>query len=127
MCLSAVDFCVGLRVVGWVFSFLGVGCRGVRPYVCRCVFLDEFVDEEFLEYYCWLIFFFFCKCHFFSGVECFVFYELECSDGKVDENVFVWSNWAGEERVLIVYNNVYEWSVGYIRILCGVNVARGTE
>ena len=54
------------------------------------------------------------KRYLFSGVENFLFYDL-WQDGVVNENVFAYSNGAGQERVFVVYNNKYDRAYGWIK------------
>ena len=54
------------------------------------------------------------KRYLFSGVENFLFYDL-WQDGVVNENVFAYSNGAGNERVFVVYNNKYDRAYGWIK------------
>ena len=55
------------------------------------------------------------KRYLFSGVENFLFYDL-WQDGYVNENVFAYSNGAGNERVLVFYNNKYDQAHGWIKL-----------
>lgn len=54
------------------------------------------------------------KRYLFSGVENFLFYDL-WQDGNVNENVFAYSNGAGDERAVVFYNNKYEQAHGWIK------------
>ena len=54
------------------------------------------------------------KRYLFSGVENFLFYDL-WQDGAVNENVFAYSNGAGNERAVVFYNNKYEQAHGWIK------------
>ena len=54
------------------------------------------------------------KRYLFSGVDNFLFYDL-WQDGQVNENVFAYSNGAGQERVFVVYNNKYDRAYGWIK------------
>jgi glycosidase len=51
----------------------------------------------------------------FSDVERFTLYDVVSDDGKVDEDVFAYSNARGEERVLVVYHNKFKEARGWIR------------
>lgn len=62
------------------------------------------------------------KRHLFSGVEHFVFYDFYRTNGRVNENVFAYSNRSGGERALIVYHNRYEETSGWIRSSCAMAV-----
>lgn len=55
------------------------------------------------------------KRHLFAHVENFLLYDFFSSDGHVNENVFAYSNRAGEERALVIYNNVYGEAKGWIK------------
>lgn len=54
------------------------------------------------------------KRYLFSGVENFLFFDL-WEDGHVNENVFAYSNGAGNERSVVFYNNKYEQAHGWIK------------
>ncbi len=54
------------------------------------------------------------KRYLFSGVDNFLFYDL-WQDGVVNENVFAYSNGAGQERTFVVYNNKYDRAYGWIK------------
>ena len=55
------------------------------------------------------------KRYLFSGVENFYLYDYFTNDGTVNENVFAYSNRVGDERALILYNNSFESTSGWIR------------
>jgi glycosidase len=55
------------------------------------------------------------KRHLFSGVEQFLLYDFYRPDGRVDEDVFAYSNVRGDERALVVYHNKYAETRGWIR------------
>jgi len=55
------------------------------------------------------------KRHIFSGSLDFCLYDLLGPDGKVNDNVFAYSNRDGDERALVLYNNSYFQSTGWIR------------
>ncbi len=54
------------------------------------------------------------KRYLFSGVDNFLFYDL-WEDGYVNENVFAYSNGAGDERAVVFYNNKYDRAAGWIK------------
>jgi len=58
--------------------------------------------------------------YLFSGSVMFRIYDLYCSNGSVNENVFAYSNrvWSGqgEEKALIFYNNSYYETSGWIKV-----------
>jgi glycosidase len=81
----------------------------------RKAYLDEKPDTGFIERHKREIFPLLKKRTFFSGVENFVLYDLYREDGKVNENIFAYSNRHENERALVVYNNKYEKSCGWIK------------
>ena len=54
------------------------------------------------------------KRYLFSGVDNFLLYDL-WEDGHVNENVFAYSNGAGDERAIVFYNNKYDQAHGWIK------------
>lgn len=81
----------------------------------RRAYRDEQVDEGLLYRHQREIFPLMKKRWLFAGVENFLLYDFYTGNG-VNENVFAWSNRAGNERALILYNNKYERTSGWIRI-----------
>jgi hypothetical protein len=51
----------------------------------------------------------------FSGSAEFRLYDLYAPDGQVNENVFAYSNRSGDDRALVLYNNSYYESSGWIK------------
>ncbi|NIO03397.1 MAG: alpha-amylase, partial [Proteobacteria bacterium] len=56
------------------------------------------------------------KRHLFNGVENFILYDFHTPGGAVDEEVFAYSNRAGHEGALIIYNNKYQTTRGWVRL-----------
>ncbi len=54
------------------------------------------------------------KRYLFSNAEHFALYDVH-NHGTVLENVFAFTNRAGEERALVLYNNAYEYAAGRIK------------
>ena len=54
--------------------------------------------------------------HLFAEVEHFLLYDFFSQSGEVDENVFAYSNRHGEERSLVVFNNRFGDTRGWIRM-----------
>jgi len=50
----------------------------------------------------------------FSGVKNFLLYDFYTGDGRVDENVFAFSNGSGRERALVIYHNHFGSTAGWI-------------
>jgi len=51
----------------------------------------------------------------FAEVDHFRLYDFETPDGKVDEDVFAWSNRSGEDRALLLFHNRYKQTHGRVR------------
>ena len=62
----------------------------------------------------------------FAGVEHFLLYDFFTPNGQVDEDVFAYSNRAGEERSLVVYHNKLASIRGWIRTSVAYSVKLGT-
>jgi glycosidase len=80
----------------------------------RRAYWEEPTDEHFVRVHEERIFPLMRRRHIFSGSENFVLYDFYSGD-HVDENVFAYSNSAGEERGLILYHNRYAETAGWIR------------
>lgn len=80
----------------------------------RKAYKDERVNEDLVNRHRHEIFPLMKKRYLFAGVENFRLYDFY-ENGKVNENVFAWSNRAGEERSLILFNNVYAQAIGWIK------------
>lgn len=59
------------------------------------------------------------KRYIFSEVDQFLLYDFYATDGYVNENVFAYSNMSGFECALVVYNNKYESTSGWIKSSVG--------
>ncbi len=53
--------------------------------------------------------------HLFADVKNFLLYDFFTPEGFVNENVFAYSNRAGDERALVIYHNKYESARGWVR------------
>jgi len=65
------------------------------------------------------------KRYLFSGVEDFLFYDV-WNNGQVNENVFAYSNRAGNEYSVVFYNNKYDRAAGWIKQSCEYAVKTGS-
>jgi len=81
----------------------------------RKAYRDESADQDLVNRHRAEIFPLMKKRYLFAGAENFRLYDF-FEDGRVDENVFAWSNRAGTERALILYNNAYRQTAGWIRL-----------
>ncbi|HYM83356.1 MAG TPA: alpha-amylase, partial [Candidatus Dormibacteraeota bacterium] len=59
----------------------------------------------------------------FAGVEHFLLYDLYRDDGTVDEDVYAYSNGSGGSRSLVVYQNRFGSTAGWIRESAAQSVA----
>ena len=75
---------------------------------------DEAVDEGLVRGHEMWIFPLLRRRWLFSGSENFVLYDFYAGHA-VDENVFAYSNRAGEQRALVLYHNRYACCAGWIR------------
>lgn len=87
--------------------------------------LDEQPDHDLIRRHEAEIFPLMRKRYLFSGVDHFAFYDFKAVGGYVDENVFAYSNCSGGERGLILYNNAYNTTSGWIRQSVPMNVGEG--
>jgi glycosidase len=55
------------------------------------------------------------KRYLFAGVECFFLYDFFTGQGAVNEDVYAYSNRYGDEKGLVIYNNSYTETSGWIR------------
>jgi glycosidase len=56
--------------------------------------------------------------HLFAEVGNFLLYDFFTDQGHVNEDVFAYSNQAGQDRALVVFNNRYASTRGWIRLSC---------
>jgi glycosidase len=84
--------------------------------------LDESPDEALVRGHEWKIFPLLHRRALFAGVEQFLLYDFYKSSGRVDENVFAFSNGLGDalagagERGLVIYHNKYADTRGWIKL-----------
>ncbi len=81
----------------------------------RKAYWDELPDQGLIERHKYDISPLMHKRYLFSGVENFYLYDYYDSEGNVNENVFAFSNHVGDERALILYNNSYNSTSGWIK------------
>src|SRR5574344_75064 len=65
------------------------------------------------------------KRYLFAQVEDFLFYDV-WDNGQINENVYAYSNGAGDERTLVFYNNKYDRASGWIKQSCEYAVKTGS-
>lgn len=93
----------------------------------RRAYWDESVDQGLLRGHELWIFPLLKRRKLFSGSENFALYDFYCHDGGVDENVFAYSNRLGEQRALVLYNNCYGSTAGWIKTAAPVATRFGDE
>jgi glycosidase len=76
---------------------------------------DETANEGLIRGHEWKIFPLLHHRYLFANVEQFLLYDFYRSNGRVDENIFAYSNLHGDQRALVIYNNKYADSRGWIR------------
>ncbi|NQT27453.1 alpha-amylase [candidate division KSB1 bacterium] len=67
------------------------------------------------------------KRYLFAHVHNFLLYDFFAAEGHVDENVFAYSNQAGDERALVIYNNVYGEARGWIKTSAAYIMKEGDQ
>ncbi len=69
------------------------------------------------------------KRYLFSSVDHFLLYDVFTPEGRVDENVFAYSNRFGDERGLVVYHNKFASMRGWIKtsVAYSIKTDRGDE
>ncbi|MHA1946244.1 MAG: alpha-amylase family glycosyl hydrolase [Candidatus Hodarchaeales archaeon] len=81
----------------------------------RRAYMNEKVDEGLVKHHERVIFPLMKKRYLYSDVQNFLLYDLFTSEGYVNENVICYSNGVNEERSLIVYNNFFGQTSGWIK------------
>ncbi|RME87299.1 MAG: alpha-amylase [Anaerolineae bacterium] len=76
---------------------------------------DERVDEALVRGHERFIFPLLRRRALFADVEHFYLYDFFTPEGRVDENVFAFSNRLGEARALVLYHNRYAGTRGWVR------------
>jgi len=82
----------------------------------RKSYWQEEEDADFIERHGKEIFPLLKRRYLFADALQFRLYDLYVPDGGVNENVFAYSNAAGDERSLVLYNNSYSQAKGWIKI-----------
>lgn len=91
----------------------------------RRAYWDEQVDEDLVRRHEAEIFPLMRKRHLFSGAANFALYDFQTPHGWVDENVFAYSNRSAGERALVIYNNAYNETQGWINRSTAINFGSG--
>jgi glycosidase len=75
---------------------------------------DEWPNDHLIRRHEREIFPILAKRHLFSGVEHFALYDFVTEGGFVDQDVYAYSNGAGSERALVLFNNKFKTTRGRI-------------
>ncbi len=86
---------------------------------------NETPDQDLYNRHCHDIFPLLHKRYLFAQIEEFLFYDV-WDNGKVNEDVFAYSNGVGNERTIVFYNNKYERAQGWIKQSCEYAVKTGS-
>ena len=81
----------------------------------RRAYLDEKVDQDLLNHHHKVIFPLLRKRACYSGAANFRLYDFYQSDGSVNDNVFAYTNNGTNERSLVLYNNKFSDTRGWIK------------
>ncbi|MFP4190503.1 MAG: alpha-amylase family glycosyl hydrolase [Candidatus Hydrogenedentota bacterium] len=87
----------------------------------RRAYWDERPDEGLIQRHEQEIFPLMRRRYLFSHADHFALYDFYTPDGHVDENVFAYSNRAGNERAVVIYNNAYNTTSGWVRTSTRIN------
>ncbi len=93
----------------------------------RKAYWDEPVDSDLVTRHEREIFPLMRRRHLFSGSENFALFDFESDHGHVDENVFAYTNRAGGEVALILFNNCYEQARGRVRQSSAINTGSAEQ
>jgi glycosidase len=88
----------------------------------RRAYWDEKADKTLVERHNRQIFPLLKKRYLFSQVRDFLLYDFYSTEGFVNEDVFAYSNRAGDEHGLVVYHNKFATAHGWIRISAAYSV-----
>jgi glycosidase len=88
----------------------------------RRAYRDEKLDEALVARHEREIFPLFHRRHLFADVRDFLLYDVYDPGGWVNEDVFAYSNRAGDERSLVVYHNRYAEAQGWIKTSAAYSV-----
>ncbi|MDD2521525.1 MAG: alpha-amylase family glycosyl hydrolase [Anaerolineaceae bacterium] len=97
------------------------GMEYYRPY------WDETPDQGLVDHHAAIIFPLLHRRKLFADVEDFRLYDFWNDDGYVDENVFAYSNYHRGQAALVIYNNRYGDSSGWIKQSAPYLVKDGNE
>ncbi|HEX6305450.1 MAG TPA: alpha-amylase family glycosyl hydrolase, partial [Anaerolineales bacterium] len=91
----------------------------------RKAYWDEKPDPKLVERHEREIFPLLRRRYLFADVQNFLMYDFYTQEGFVNEDVYAYSNRAGEDRALVVYHNKYAEAKGWIRNSAAYSVKTG--
>jgi len=91
----------------------------------RKAYWDETPDEYLVQRHERDIFPLLHRRNLFSGVDNFLLYDFFTPEGTVNEDVFAYSNGAGNERALVIYHNKYASTRGWVRTSAAYSAKSG--
>jgi len=91
----------------------------------RHAYWDEQLDQYLIERHEREIFPLLRKRYLFAEVRDFLLYDFYTPEGYVNEDVFAYSNRAGDERALVIYHNKFADARGWIRASAAYSVKNG--
>jgi len=91
----------------------------------RRAYWDEHPDDLLIRRHEREIFPLLHRRHLFAEVSDFLLYDFFGAEGGVNEDVFAYSNRAGDERTLVVFHNKYAEAKGWIRTSAAYSVKTG--
>jgi glycosidase len=95
----------------------------------RRAYWDEYADNYLVERHEREIFPLLHRRYLFAEVQDFLLYDFFSTEGSVNEDVFAYSNRAGDERALVIYHNRFADARGWIRdsAAYSVKIGQGEE
>lgn len=93
----------------------------------RRAYWDEEPDSQLIQRHEREIFPLMRRRHLFAGAANFLLYDVFTPEGHVNEDVFAYSNRAGDERALVVYHNRYAEARGWVRTSVAYSVRTGED
>jgi len=93
----------------------------------RRAYLEEYPDNELIRRHNTQIAPLLHQRELFAGVENFWLFDFYRPDGMVDENVFTYTNSFGNSKTLVVYNNRFDQTDGWIKVSAAQLVRRENQ
>jgi len=88
---------------------------------------DEPVDDNLVKRHEAEVFPLLRRRYQFAQVENFLLYDFYTAAGSVDEDVFAYSNWVGDDKSLVIFHNRFKSTSGWMRLSVAYAVKAGGE